>query len=44
MGYIPPFSGIIKKRGGARTNGGYKAKLRCGWELFSFRFSGSFGL
>lgn len=26
MGYIPPFIGVIKKEGGARTNGGYKAK------------------
>lgn len=44
MGYIQPFNGIIKTGGGARTNGGYKAKHRCGWELFSFHFSGSFRL
>lgn len=36
MGYISPFKGVIKKGGGARTNGGYKAKHRCGWELFLF--------
>lgn len=42
MGYILPFNGIIKKGGGARKNGGYKAQHRCGWELFSFHFSGSF--
>lgn len=44
MGYIPPFNGVIKKGGGARMNGGYKAKHRCGWELFSFHFSASFRL
>lgn len=44
MGYTLPFDGNIKKGGGARTNGGYKAKYRCGWELFSLHFSGSFSL
>lgn len=44
MGYIPPFNGTVKKGGRARTNAGYKEKHRWGWELFSFHFSGSFGL
>lgn len=44
MGSIPPFNGIVKKEGGPRTNGGYKAKHTCGWELFSFHFSGSLRL
>lgn len=44
MDYKPPFNGIIKEGGGARTNGGCKAKHRCGWELFSFHFNGSFRL
>lgn len=42
MDYVLPLSGFIKKE--ARTNGGYKAKRRCGWELFSFHFSGSLRL
>lgn len=38
------FNSVIKKEGGARMNGGYKAKHKCGWELFSFHFNGSFSL